>query len=351
MATNTYIVKNGDTLWDISEKFLGSPYEWPRLWKHNNRKAVIASTGRAILNPDLIYPGQKIALPINEFQEQKKNSASRRLMNEPSEKSSSLQQQLKKIKTPIAVQYDLKDAILPPIVSPNTIIEIKMTGKVVLTSKQSLPITYVTNKGELETKMTHAANTAFGTLLTDMSVKYDESTGKVKLGMNLIAKSKTPNIPTTSVGIIADSSSPIPKIKYEIKLPELKGTVGDFNFVAASVSISLEVTPINGSRRDSSQSPADLSPERATSISPEVIATGLFITASLIIVGTLVEDFFTAGVGIADDPASFAAAATMYARGAVLWRGTTVVAQKALLPVTTRLSIAITPVGTAVYAH
>lgn len=95
MATNTYIVKNGDTLWDISAKYLGSPHEWPRLWKHNNRKTVIASTGRAIINPDLIYPGQKIALPINGFQERKNNAVSRRLMNKPSDKSGSLQQQLK----------------------------------------------------------------------------------------------------------------------------------------------------------------------------------------------------------------------------------------------------------------
>nr|WP_286246183.1 LysM peptidoglycan-binding domain-containing protein [Pseudoalteromonas sp. MM1] len=28
--------KKGDTLWDISSKHLGSPMEWPRLWKFNN---------------------------------------------------------------------------------------------------------------------------------------------------------------------------------------------------------------------------------------------------------------------------------------------------------------------------
>lgn len=224
-----------------------------------------------------------------------------------------------------------------------------MTGNVVLTSKQSLPITYVTNKSELEAKISHAANNAFGTLFTDMSVNYDTKTGNVKLGLNLIAKSKTPNIPTTSVGIVADSSSPIPKIKYEIKLPELKGTVGEFNFIAASVAISLEVTPTKGSHRGNSPSPKNSIPE--TFFTPETIATGLYITASLLIIGTLVEDFFTAGAGVADDPVSFATAATMYSRGATLWRGATVIAQKALLPVTTRLTISVIPVGTAVYAH
>lgn len=37
--TNIYIVKEGDTLWDISAKHLGSPLQWPNLWRHNNYAA------------------------------------------------------------------------------------------------------------------------------------------------------------------------------------------------------------------------------------------------------------------------------------------------------------------------
>ncbi len=48
----TYIVKKGDTLWDISERFLGNPFDWPEVWKKNE----------FIVNPDLIYPGQTIGL-------------------------------------------------------------------------------------------------------------------------------------------------------------------------------------------------------------------------------------------------------------------------------------------------
>jgi LysM repeat protein len=346
MPTNTYIVKSGDTLWDISAKYLGSPNEWPRLWKYNNRKSVIASTGRGITNPDLIYPGQKIALPITGFQDTKsKKTLPKSNVPKP------LKQQLKDIKTPFAIKYNLKDIALPPIVKPAAIIEVKMTGNVVLTSKESLPITYVTNNGELEAKMTHAANTAFGSLLADMIVNYDTNTRKVTLGMNLIAKSNTPNIPTTSVGIVADSNSPLPKIKYEIKLPELKGNLGDFNYIGANVSISIEVTPTTGSRRDDLPSSNEPTPESTFNFSNEEIATGLVVGASLLIVGTIVEDFLTAGIGIADDPVSFATAATMYARAATLWRGATIIAPRALLPVTTRLSITVVPAGKVVYAH
>ncbi len=49
-----YVVKKGDTLWSISERFLNDPFFWPRLWQVNNY----------IINPDLIYPGNTIRLPV-----------------------------------------------------------------------------------------------------------------------------------------------------------------------------------------------------------------------------------------------------------------------------------------------
>nr|WP_245879954.1 LysM peptidoglycan-binding domain-containing protein [Vibrio gangliei] len=51
-APNTYTVKKGDTLWDISALFLDSPWLWPRLWQVNP----------SIENPHLIYPGDKLTL-------------------------------------------------------------------------------------------------------------------------------------------------------------------------------------------------------------------------------------------------------------------------------------------------
>ena len=48
-----YIIKKGDTLWDISNTFLKDPFLWPFLWKANP----------AITNPDLIFPGNKLVIP------------------------------------------------------------------------------------------------------------------------------------------------------------------------------------------------------------------------------------------------------------------------------------------------
>lgn len=47
-----YVIQKGDTLWDLSQRFLDSPWQWPDLWNENSQ----------ISNPHWIYPGERIRL-------------------------------------------------------------------------------------------------------------------------------------------------------------------------------------------------------------------------------------------------------------------------------------------------
>jgi hypothetical protein len=48
----TYVIRKGDTLWGVSQRFLKDPDYWPNLWSNNP----------FVTNPHLIYPGQEIAI-------------------------------------------------------------------------------------------------------------------------------------------------------------------------------------------------------------------------------------------------------------------------------------------------
>jgi len=53
-APEEYVVRDGDTLWDIAATFLRDPWYWPEVWYVNPQ----------VENPHLIYPGDVLALVV-----------------------------------------------------------------------------------------------------------------------------------------------------------------------------------------------------------------------------------------------------------------------------------------------
>ncbi len=51
-----YVIKSGDTLSAIAQKYYGKGSAYPRIFEANRE---------VIKNPDLIYPGQKIRIPMD----------------------------------------------------------------------------------------------------------------------------------------------------------------------------------------------------------------------------------------------------------------------------------------------
>jgi hypothetical protein len=48
----TYVIKKGDTLWDLAFRFLGDPFKWSQIWHQNPY----------ITNPNLIYPDKTLVI-------------------------------------------------------------------------------------------------------------------------------------------------------------------------------------------------------------------------------------------------------------------------------------------------
>ena len=70
-----HLVVSGDTLWDISDAYLGTPWVWPSVWTDN----------QDIENPHLIIPGDRIWISSYEMRRVTEEEADAMLARQPVE--------------------------------------------------------------------------------------------------------------------------------------------------------------------------------------------------------------------------------------------------------------------------
>jgi len=93
-----YIVQKGDTLWDISARFLRDPWYWPEIWYKNPQ----------IENPHLIYPGDELAIVYI-------NGRKRIMLNRRGELGRGIESGLKTVKLSPRIRAQSIDASIPAI--------------------------------------------------------------------------------------------------------------------------------------------------------------------------------------------------------------------------------------------
>jgi LysM domain len=71
-----HIVQSGDTLWDISDAYLGTPWVWPSIWKDNTVE---------VENPHRIYPNERIWISPHEMRKLTDAEAAEMLARQPVE--------------------------------------------------------------------------------------------------------------------------------------------------------------------------------------------------------------------------------------------------------------------------
>jgi hypothetical protein len=240
MTIQRYVVQKGDTLWDLAGRFLGSPEEWPRLYAYNNQPSVVRVTGRRIEDPDLIYAGQTLLLPILTGLPRPvpASAAKMRSIRQPAR----LKDKIHTTFVPFMVKYNLGDLLPIVYTGPAFNATIKLSGDLVITLGNMVPLSYVTNMG-LEMNCKAQSDDVVSLLISEPDLSWDKRTNKISYSCNFVTKSATPNAPHTSIGVSVASDKPMPVLKAEICYPTLKGMIRGNSYLAMNVKAVVEIEP------------------------------------------------------------------------------------------------------------
>ena len=345
MANSTpYIIKKGDTLWDLAGKYLNDPTRWPEIWHFNNQQYSSPDIksklkpSRYIDNPDLIFVGQQILIPVGDNRRQTIKPSPSETGNTPAKDRVRL----------IPYKYELEKKVFETYLAGGFKATVTIKGAITIQSEKSIEWVEF-NKEGFEFKVAREYETPLNKLVSEYQLGINEKTKQIDFSCGVTINSKVPYATTYQSKVSINPLSGLPKYTTTISYPEVKGKLNEYFYTATGFSVTIEIEKQGDiARRIPVPVPVTQpAPARTPSRnrgSDWAYAAGilLFVGAAVVVVATVAEDIVTAGAGVADDPASFAVAATMTERGLALLRGAQVAA--------TRLGTSSIPAGAAL-AH
>ena len=221
----------------------------------------------------------------------------------------------------IPLKYKLSDLPKITVASPTHISTVKMSGSVTLQSEKPIDFVSVSQKG-FEVRAKAEADHAFGKLVTGTKVGYNPATNEISFENGITSHSNVKYAPKTSASVGISTTTGMPVAKASIKAETIKGKITHFVYLAADMSVDIEVTPRPPSAKPKPVPVPSAKPVPVPGPSnwDYLIGGALIAGAGVIIIATIVEDIVTLGVGVADDVPSFAAAAAMFAGGVVMFK-------------------------------
>jgi len=311
MLGKQYIVKQGDTLWDISAKQLGDPLKWPELFEHNNQSKVAASTGMKIADPDLIFVGQKLFIPG-------KMPVNKPVIKKKQPKPNTAKKKAFKKVSSIPFKYNLDD--LPPqiIASPLYTASISLKGSITIQSTNAIDFVTLNQKG-FELLIKKETDKVFGKLVSETQLGFNMKTNEVTFECGMTSHSKVPYAPSTKLAVGVSSNTGLPALKGSIIAHDIKGRINKHVYAVNGLLVEIELTP-NSYTGQPEELKEPVYVEETSSVWNKLLGGALIVGAGLFVAGTIVEDVLTLGVGVADDVPSFAAAAAMFTSGVLLFK-------------------------------
>ena len=273
-----------------------------------------------IKNPDLIFIGQQILIPVSDNQRQT-------VSPNPTEKGDTPAKDKVRL---IPYKYEIERKVFETSLAGGFKATITIKGSVTIQSEQTISWAEF-NKDGLDVKVAREYETPLNKLVSEFQLGINEKTKQIDFSCGVTKNSNVPFAPKYHAKVSLNPLTGMPKYTTTISYPEIKGKLNKYFYTATGYSVAIEIekqpdfarrVPIPVAVRQPAPAKA---PTRSTGIDwVYVEGVLLLVGATVVVVATVVEDIVFPLGGL-NDPASFALAATMTSRGMELIKGAQVV--------------------------